>query len=109
MFSIITIASSTTNPAAIVSDMSDRLFRLKPSRYMTANVPMIESGTERLGMIVAGTLRRKMKMTRTTRMTARVSSNSTSWIEARIVTVRSVRTLTSIDGGSEALRLGSSA
>ena len=76
---------------------------------MTAKVPTRDSGTERLGMIVAGMFRRKMKMTRTTRMTARVSSNSTSWIDARIVTVRSVSTLTSIDGGSEALSEGRSA
>src|ERR1035438_9063560 len=87
MFSIITIASSTTNPDAIVSDMSDRLFRLNPSRYMTANVPMSDSGTERLGMIVAGMFRRKTKMTSTTSMTASVSSNSTSRIEARIAKV----------------------
>src|ERR1039458_2960681 len=86
-----TIASSTTNPAEIVSDMSERLFRLNPSRYMTAKVPMRERGTDRLGMIVAGMLRRKTKITATTRITARVSSTSTSQIEARIVTVRSVR------------------
>ena len=109
MFSIMTIASSTTNPAAIVSDMSDRLLRLNPSRYMTANVPTIDSGTERLGMIVAGMFRRKTKMTSTTRMTASVSSNSTSRIDARIVTVLSVRTLTATAGGSEALSAGSRA
>ena len=44
----------------------------------------------RLGMIVAGTLRRKRKITSTTRPTDSVSSNSTSLTEARMVTVRSV-------------------
>ncbi len=53
-----TMASSTTKPVAMVSAISDRLFRLKLARYMTANVPMSDSGTERLGMMVAGTLRR---------------------------------------------------
>ena len=39
MFSIITIASSTTKPVEIVSAINDRLSRLNPSRYITANVP----------------------------------------------------------------------
>jgi hypothetical protein len=34
-----------------------------PSMYMTANVPMIEKGSARLGMTVAQTFRRKTKMT----------------------------------------------
>ena len=58
MFSIITIASSTTNPVAMVSAISERLFKLKFARYMTAKVPMIESGTDSEGITVAGTLRR---------------------------------------------------
>ena len=108
MFSIMTIASSTTKPAEIVSDMSERLLRLKPSRYITPKVPTRERGTERLGIRVAGTFLRKAKMTKTTRMTASVSSTSTSSTEARIVLVRSVRTATSTDGGSEAWRAGRS-
>ncbi len=58
MFSIITMASSTTKPVAIVNAINDRLLRLKFARYITAKVPMRDSGTERLGMMVAGTLRR---------------------------------------------------
>ena len=54
MFSIITIASSTTKPVAIVIAISDRLLRLNPARYITPNVPTSDSGTDRLGMIVAG-------------------------------------------------------
>nr|WP_256729850.1 hypothetical protein [Burkholderia pseudomallei] len=53
MFSIITIASSTTKPVAIVSAINDRLFSEKPDRYITASVPISDSGTDRLGMIVA--------------------------------------------------------
>ena len=44
MFSITTMASSTTNPVAMVSAISERLSRLKPSRYMTAKVPISETG-----------------------------------------------------------------
>ena len=57
---------------------------------MIASAPTSDNGTERLGMIVAGMLRRKRNMTITTRPTASVSSNSTSSTEARMVVVRSV-------------------
>ncbi len=56
-------------------------------------------------MIVAGRLRRKTKITSTTRTTARPSSNSTSATEARIVVVRSVSTATSTAAGSAACKL----
>jgi hypothetical protein len=72
-------------------------------------VPTIESGTERLGITVAGTLRRKRKITSTTRATASPSSNSTSRTEARIVVVRSVSTTTSIAAGRLSAMVGSSA
>src|SRR4029453_6548062 len=51
------------------------------------------------GMNVAAGLPRNRKITSTTRMTARVSSICTSWTEARIVVVRSVRTDTLTDEG----------
>src|SRR6185437_13535088 len=108
MFSIMTIASSTTKPVAMVSAISDRLLRLKPSRYIAASVPTSDSGTDRLGMMVAGILRRNRKITSTTRMTASDSSNSTSWTEARMVLVRSVRIETSTAAGSDADSAGSS-
>ena len=63
MFSIITIASSTTKPLAMVSDIRERLSREKPNRYIPASVPTSDRGTERLGMMVAGRLRRKTKIT----------------------------------------------
>ena len=78
MFSSITMASSTTNPTARVSAISDRLSSENPSRYITANVPMSDIGSARLGMIVAETFRRKMKITITTRKSVRVSVNFTS-------------------------------
>ena len=99
MFSIMTIASSTTKPVAMVKAMIDRLFRLKPARYMTASVPTSDSGTDKLGISVARASPRKAKITATTRMTAKVSSICTSRTEARIVTVRSVSTATSSEFG----------
>ena len=45
MFSIITIASSTTKPVAIVSAIRLRLLIEKPAKYMTPKVPMSDSGT----------------------------------------------------------------
>src|SRR3954454_9953321 len=99
MFSIITMASSTTKPVATTSAISDRLLRLKPKRYMAASVPTSESGTDRLGITVAGRLRRKTKITATTSPTASASSICTSRTEARIVTVRSVSGSTSAAGG----------
>jgi hypothetical protein len=71
MFSRTTMASSTTKPTARVSAMRDRLSRLKPSRYITAKVATIDIGRARLGIAVARMLRRKRKITITTRPSAR--------------------------------------
>src|SRR5260370_40655338 len=103
MFSIMTIASSTTNQVAIVNAMSDMLLRLHPARYITAKVPTSESGTDKLGIRVAEGRRRNTKITITTSTTARPGSNSTSASEARIVVVRSVKTATSTAEGRAAL------
>ena len=108
-FSIMTMASSTTNPVEMVSAISDRLSRLNPSKYMIASVPTKDSGTDRLGMIVAGRLRRNRKITSTTSTMARPSSNSTSVTEARIVVVRSVSTATFTAAGMVDVSCGSSA
>ena len=99
MFSIITMASSTTKPVAIVSAIKVRLFSEKCSRYITANVPMSESGAATEAMKVAGTLRRKKKITATTRATLRHSSNSTSCTEARMPVVRSATVVTWMPAG----------
>ena len=45
MFSIITIASSTTKPVAMVSAISDRLSSEKPQNHITPNVPISDSGS----------------------------------------------------------------
>jgi hypothetical protein len=92
MFSSMTMASSTTNPTESVRAISERLLRLKPSRYITANVPTIESGKARLGMTVAERFRRKRKMTMTTRASVRTSVKRTSSTDSRIAIERSNRT-----------------
>src|SRR6478609_4098859 len=100
MFSIITIASSTTKPVEMVSAINERLSRLNPARYMMPNVPMSESGSATLVITVAQSFRRKRNITITT--SAMVSSNvyCTSRTDARIVWVRSARIETYTDGGT---------
>src|ERR1700747_3466697 len=99
MFSIITIASSTTKPVEMVSAIKVKLLRLYPSRYITPKVPTRESGTATLGMIVADKVRRNKKITMTTSATVSTKVNCTSLTEARMVAVRSVSTETSIEAG----------
>ena len=108
MFSIITIASSTTNPVEIVSAINVRLFRLNPMRYMTPNVPTSDSGTAAAGMIVADRVRRNRKMTMMTSATASISSNCTSRTDARMDVVRSVSTVTWTDDGNALCSCGRS-
>src|SRR5262245_41343107 len=108
MFSIMTIASSTTNPVEIVRAIRERLLRLYPNKYITPKVPTSDKGTAMLGMTVADRVRKKRKITITTSAMVNINSNWTSSTDARIVVVRSVKTETSIEEGSEALSCGSS-
>ena len=89
MFSIMTMASSTTNPVPIVSAISERLSRLKPASHMTPNVAIRETGSVTPAMMVARIVRRNSSTTSTTSPTLRTSVNCTSRIEARMVLVRS--------------------
>ncbi len=108
MFSIITIASSTTKPVEIVSAINVRLFRLNPIRYMTPKVPTSDSGTAAAGMTVADRVRRNRKITMITSATASISSNCTSRTDARMEIVRSVSTVTWTDDGSALCNCGNS-
>ena len=92
IFSNITIASSTTKPVAMVSAIKVRLLTEKPKKYISTKVPMIDSGTAILGIMVADKFLRKRKVTMTTKQTAKTNSFCTSWIELRILSVRSVST-----------------
>ena len=109
MFSITTMASSTTNPEAIVSAISVRLLIEKPSAHIAANAPTRLSGTEIAAMIVARGLPRNRKITNTTRPMANTSSNCTSATDARMPSVRSVSTVTRTSAGNCACRSGSAA
>src|SRR5437879_10157790 len=91
MFSSITMASSTTNPTESVSAIMEKLSREYPHKYITAKVPTIENGSAKLGIRVAGMLRRNKKITITTRISANCSVNFTSCTEFRIVIERSKR------------------
>src|SRR5512140_423245 len=73
---------------------------------MAANVPTIDIGRARLGIRVAVTFRRKMKITRTTRMTVRTSVNFTSSTDSRIDSERSMRISMLTDGGRNERKLG---
>src|SRR5580704_19519917 len=106
MFSITTIASSTTNPVEIVRAISDRLSRLYLHKYMTPNVPISETGTATLGINVARRLRKKKNTTRITSATDSTSVRSTSFTDARIVIVRSSTTVKLIADGIEAFSDG---
>ena len=75
---------------------------------MAAKVPMIESGSARLGMTVAERLRRKRKMTRITRAIVSSRVNLTSVTDSRIVSVRSKRMFSSTEPGNWLRKPGSS-
>src|SRR5690242_21005152 len=78
MFSIITIASSTTNPVATVSAISDRLSSENPAAAITAKVPSNDNGTATDGITVAHKRRRNTKITAITSTTVTSKVNSTS-------------------------------
>ena len=63
MFSIITIASSTTKPTEIVSAINDRLSIEKPAAHIAAQVPIRDNGTVIPAAITGVALRRKIKTT----------------------------------------------
>src|ERR1700733_3781086 len=102
MFSIITMASSTTKPTAMVSAISEMLSRLKPTMYITPAVATNASGTVMLGMIVAHTLRRKTKIVITTRTMVIASVDSTSETESRMLVERSDTRATCTERGIDA-------
>ena len=108
MFSIITIASSTTKPVATTSAISDRLSSDMPAKAITAKVPISDSGTATEGMTVAHSRRRNTKITATTRPMVRIRVNFTSCTEARMVSVRSENTASSTPAGSTDCSCGSS-
>jgi hypothetical protein len=71
------------------------------------NVPRIDSGSAREGMIVDEILRKKRKMTSTTRTSVRSNVNWTSSTDCLTVSDRSKRMLRFTDAGSFAWNVGS--
>ncbi len=73
MFSIITMASSTTKPTEMVSAMSERLSIEKPASHMAAQAPTSDSGTV-TPAASTGVMRRRNK--NTTAITRQTEINS---------------------------------
>ncbi len=83
-FSTTTMASSTTRPIArIMPNMVSMLIE-KPSRCMPMKVPMIDTGTARIGMTVARSDCRNRNTTSTTSTTASKKVCTTLSIEFRV-------------------------
>ena len=74
-------------PIASTSPNKDRLFSENPNKAMTANVPINDTGTAIIGMIVARQSWRKTSTTINTRMKASISVLKTSWIDSFTKTV----------------------
>ena len=89
VFSKNTMASSTRNPMASVSAISDRLSRLYPNWRMAINVSRSDNGSATAGMSVSVALPRNMKITATTSTNANISVACTSATELTIVCERS--------------------
>ena len=106
MFSITTMASSTTKPVAIVNAMSERLSKLKPQRYMSAERADDGEGHRQARDDGGRHAARNTKITITTRTTASANSNCASATDARMVVVRSLKTARSTSDGKCGLQLG---
>ena len=83
MFSMTTIASSTTRPVASVMPNSVSVLIEKPNSLTNAKVPMSETGIVMAGMSVVRQFCRKRNITRTTSTMASASVLSTSRIDSR--------------------------
>ena len=108
-FSIMTIASSTTNPTETASAISDRLSIEKPASHIIAHVPASDSGTVTPAAKVVAARRKNTNTTNMTRTMVAISVSCISFTLARIVWVRSDSTEISMPVGIQRLISGSSA
>ena len=108
MFSIMTMASSTTKPVPMVSAISERLSSENPQNHMMPKVAISESGSATPAMMVARTVRRKMSTTVMTSATLKMSVNCTSRTDARMLSVASWTTVSVAPVGIERCSFGSS-
>ena len=87
MFSMTTIASSTTMPVARMMPKSVSVLIEKPMSFTNANAPTSETGMVMAGMMVLRQVCRKTKITSTTSAIAAASVFSTSWMDSRTTSV----------------------
>ena len=99
MFSITTIASSTTMPVASTIPKSVSVLIEKPNSLMNANVPTSETGIVTVGMSVLRQFCRNRNITRTTSAIASTSVSSTSLIDSRTTPTLSKASRHSSPGG----------
>ena len=92
MFSMTTMASSTTKPVETVSAIVEVVEAVTRRPAFTANVPVNDSGMAMPEITVGQRRRTKMYITATTRPMAIMSVIWTSLTDARIVPVRSFMT-----------------
>ena len=109
MFSMTTMASSTTRPVASVMPKSVSVLIEKPRALTNANVPMSETGMVMAGMIVAPPVLRNTKITRMTRKIAVPSVEITSRIDSPTASVVSNAISYFMPGGKRLARRSSSA
>ncbi|MCY1529078.1 hypothetical protein D9M68_642060 [compost metagenome] len=108
MFSSTTIASSTTRPMA--STMASRVSVLieKPNRYISAQAPTSDTGMVTMGMMLARRLRRKKKITSTTRAMASPMVWNTESMERSINTDESYAMFSFMPAGRFSFRRATS-
>ena len=82
-FSTTTMASSTTMPMASTRPNKERLFSEKSNNFITANVPMSDTGTASIGMMDARQVWRKTMTTSTTSNTASNNVCTTARMDSR--------------------------
>jgi hypothetical protein len=109
MFSIMTMASSTTKPTDTASAISDRLLIENPATHIAAQVPASASGTEMPAAMVGVIRRTNTNTTSMTRNAVASSVHSISSTLARMVPVRSERMEISTPPGIHCLSSGNSA
>ena len=106
MFSSTTIASSTTKPVAMVKAMRVRLFKLKPMRYITTQVPAKDKGRATAGM---SAVCQRFKNKPTTKITSAMDKTKDFCIssnDARTVGERSNTTAILTAAGKPASNVG---
>ena len=109
VFSIMTIASSTTNPTETASAISERLSIEKPASHIAAQVPASDSGTVMPTARVGVRRRKNANTTSITTTTVAASVSCMSRMLARIISVRSVRIEILIPAGTQCFSSGNNA